>query len=887
MYALILLMLGVFVIPGVVQGQQGRQDERVPLEPTSWENHNPESLPERAIARLGPQRFRHYTSTAGHPKVVTSDGKLLITGGDQRICFWELPSGKFIYEFKHAYDHVSNIILSPDDRLLVVHYGSCMVFDVPARRMVREIGEKGAMPLCFSPDGKHLIAIEGKNLLWLSTVTWKEVKRWQLPEHIENVHAAQFIEQGTILQTRCWYPRKIFGYWNVTTGKLQEEHTIELPFQHRTASISKDGKYLVAAPYSTDSVKIYEIKTGKMVRELQGKLACSLYGLTFSPDGKTLLTNWFLDEVSQDGNKGFQISLWDFETGTLKKRFTVKNESDYTFLPDGQTLIMERGVLFNLYESQTGKQIFPETVPEHHNSVYSLEFSPDGQTLISGADNVIRWDVPHRKALQSYGKSYTYSPRLTRDGRTLIFTDGSREIRTIDVSTGQELHAISVPREDNWDIEPDFQPHFGAAHFAADGKSYWVMVTMNGYQKNGQPPVPGWSQWWQVALQTGKPIWKGSMLDQSHYSHVMRDGTTLVSIETGSISAIPGAIRIDSPMKTISANKPTNYCVIYDLKTLRRHSVFTLPDRIAGQIADSPRGNSLLTCCSIECGKNDQGWNREEYTMYLWEPTIGKRRLTIQLREQSVLHWFLGQLLFSPDARRIAGFRIDGVMMMWDAITGELLWEQATKLSKVRSAAFSADGTTLATGHEDSTIVLWNVGDLVKKSSPLKAGNAELEAWWNQLGENDSVKAYQAIWKMADAGLPAAKYIQERVKPIPPIDTTEVARWIEQLDSKSFAERNEASQHLAQVGNQGEAMIQQALQRRPSPETRKRLEQIWNQHPVPSQESMQLLRSLEVLEHQGTEEARNVVTVISKGDPTHLVTQRAKVILYRWHEQHQ
>lgn len=876
-----LMMVGLLFWPGnLVVAQEASLAGRPPsdpgshyvLEPKSWENRDPEALPARAIARLGSQRFRHYTCYAGHSKAITSDGQLLITGGDQRLRLWELPTGKLLYEFCHGHSHLFNLVLSPNDRWLVGRYERPFCFDLSTRKMDKEFGEKKSMPLCFSPDSKQLLVNETTELVWYDTATWEAKARWKLPENYQ-IHQAQFIDQGARLQTVSWYPEKRIAEWDVKTGKIVKENTLEVP-QQRTATLTKDGKYLVVVPYSREAVQIYDIKTGEKIRELQGEQACSNYGLVFTPDGKTLLTDWYYEKEGH-----YQISLWDFETGKLKNRFNIKGSGDYLFLPDGRTLLSGRGLQFTFYDSVNGQPLHSGI--EHFDSITDLQFSPDGRSLFSAGSTLLRWDLGSRKAVQSYEKRHVYKKELTRDGRTLVFTDGFNQIRTVDVQSGKELHGNSVPKEDNWDIEPDNQPHFGTVHLAGDGQSYFVLTTRNGYQKNGQQPVPGWSQWSQVDLKSGSSLWKGHTQDQTHYSHVMKDGVTLLSIETQSLNKVPGTIQMESPTKGFTQSPPTNYCVLFDLKNNRRRSVFALPHRSTYQFSESPRGSSLLTSSSYECGKNAQGWSIEEYAIHLWEPASGKMRLTIPLREQSVLHWFLGKLIYSPDARRIAGFRMDGVIMLWDAITGDLLWEQPTQMTKVQAAAFSPDGTMLATGHEDSTIVLWNVADLQSKRAARQA-NSSVQAWWNQLGDKDARMAYQSIWKLAEAGQSAITFIDEHVRPIKPVDPAQVYQWIEDLDSKVFAIRDAASKALAQAGHQVETQLEKTLKQELKPETRKRLQQIWDQTDTCSAEVLQLLRSLEVLEHQGTSEAKAVVQKISQGDPAHLATKRAKLALIRW-----
>jgi len=162
----------------------------------------------------------------------------------------------------------------------------------------------------------------------------------------------------------------------------------------------------------------------------------------------------------------------------------------------------------------------------------------------------------------------------------------------------------------------------------------------------------------------------------------------------------------------------------------------------------------------------------------------------------------------------------------------------------------------------------------------------ELETLWRQLRGADARTAYQAIGALIGAPEQSVPFLKKHVRPEPGIDPRHVAALIADLDSKSYAKRQSASEELDEMGETVETALREALARRPSLEVRRRIRLLLERleerdEGIPSRDRLQLGRALEVLEGVGNAEARKVLAELAQGDASAWLTKEAKASLLR------
>jgi Spy/CpxP family protein refolding chaperone len=126
-------------------------------------------------------------------------------------------------------------------------------------------------------------------------------------------------------------------------------------------------------------------------------------------------------------------------------------------------------------------------------------------------------------------------------------------------------------------------------------------------------------------------------------------------------------------------------------------------------------------------------------------------------------------------------------------------------------------------------------------------------------------------------------FLAKHLRPAAPPDNEQLARWIADLDSAVFADRDKATRELERQAELAEPLLRKAVAADPSPEARRRIEALLNklQGPVTSAGTLRSIRAVEVLEHIATPEAREVLQNLAKGAAEARLTHEAKAALDR------
>ncbi len=365
-----------------------------------------------------PEIVGHHNGTV-YSIAFSPDGKRVASCSlDLTARLWDLANREELNRFRGHTNRVCGVSFTSDGKQVVTGSadGTARVWDVDA---VDTSGAKvlpypGAGAFTFSPDGKWSIwngqfwSMQGiSNLLAVPGGLWKFT-----PD------GRQFVTQGSELGFQVWNvndgsPRKVrtvttrtdvsavFPTFS-TDGKQvafvcggtdvvvwSTQSWIETAAIHDSAgtitaqAFSPDGQWL-AAGFDDGHTRLWRARDLTSGPKLDGH-PLGIKSLTFSPDARWLAT------ASMDQT----VRLWDVSSG---KSEVLKGDSGWmcsvAFSPDGRTLAA--GTLngeIKLWNVATRREML--TLNGHTTGVGVVEFSPDGQMLVSAGGETLRlWPAP-------------------------------------------------------------------------------------------------------------------------------------------------------------------------------------------------------------------------------------------------------------------------------------------------------------------------------------------------------------------------------------------------------------------------------------------------------------------------------------------------------------
>ncbi|MFP6675171.1 MAG: c-type cytochrome domain-containing protein [Pirellulaceae bacterium] len=293
-----------------------------------------------------------------------------------------------ITQLTFSSDHLTLATISAD--------GTVRLFDTTSgSELDKFAGEAGRVT--FHSDA--LMFTNGKSLR-----QWSIKPTWQLERKIGAVDSNDvFVDRVTALAISTDQKLLAAGggepsrsgqikLWNLETGELVRE--IETPHSDTVFSIdfSRDGKFL-ASSAADRFMKVFLVADGSFVRSFEGHTHHVL-GVAWSADGRTLVTSG-ADNV---------VKVWNALTGDQNKTISgyKKEVTDIAYVGDTSEVVTASGDATVSRKSADGGNV--RGFSGAKDFVYSVSSPADGSKVIAGGqDSILRvWNAADGKLLASF-----------------------------------------------------------------------------------------------------------------------------------------------------------------------------------------------------------------------------------------------------------------------------------------------------------------------------------------------------------------------------------------------------------------------------------------------------------------------------------------------------
>jgi WD40 repeat protein len=497
----------------------------------------------------------------------------------------------------------------------------------------------------------------------------------------------------------------------------------------RSIVFTPDGSELISAS-DDKTIRVWDVGTGRIVRTIRGEIGDGdpgkIYALALSRDGRLLAAGGRTGATGQRQ----PIRLYDLNEGTL----------------------------IGLFQG-------------HDDAVLSLDFSPDGDRLVSGStdDTAIIWDVASRKALHrlSGHKGDVNAARFTADASGVVTASDDNTLKLWDARDGalistltghqDKVLAIAVSLRDGqvasgaldgtikfWDLvngrvlkEINQGTEVMSLAFSPDGRNLLSGVGRAPYQSHVWDAATGnevasYGGHDNIVLATALAGNKlaataGGNDNEIHLWDAESGKLVRALLGVGraiwSVGFSPDGRAIAWGVERPESGELGN--LAFSLKLPAKDSPLGEPKTLragAGEFARAVTetgGLSLQTRASGEFG----------YFDLLDVVNDGKILATIKRGENA--GYAHNAFTFTPDGKAVISGGGHGFLTAYD-LSGRTLGEFVGHTSDVWAVAVSPDGRWLLSGSDDQTVRLWNIATHENVASLFYGKNGEWVLWTPQ-----------------------------------------------------------------------------------------------------------------------------------------------------------
>jgi len=421
------------------------------------------------------REIRRFQGHNGWVQAVTfdPDGITFVSGGYDgasvdaavnpgELIMWDLETGQEIRHFEGLPSGVQAAAISPDGQTLlassgffgqsILEYG-LILWDVATGEIIRNFDvDHSSFDLAFSPDGGTAVTGGSDNNLHLWDLESGE-KVQTLTGHQSVVTTVAFTSDGNKIMSGDWNSR-IF-LWDLHTGEPIIQSTVHNNFAGwavqdapplNLGMVPGQNKALSSA--GAGSLVLWDLTGAAEIRRFEGT-GDTISAVAFTPNGEYVLTAPGMNDIGAPFPSDPAVRLWNVETGENIRALEgdLIAVTQIAVSPNGgKALFAGIDGIMSLWDLETGEEIRSFSGYPAGEVVFSVAFSPDGRTGLSGSysnDSMIVWDLESGEILQRIVTGGNFTTLFVNpDGRT-AFSNGGPIL--LDLETGQVVRLFSVP----------------------------------------------------------------------------------------------------------------------------------------------------------------------------------------------------------------------------------------------------------------------------------------------------------------------------------------------------------------------------------------------------------------------------------------------------------
>ena len=739
-----------------------------------------------AEEKSAPERLPPPTEHADKPPLVDALGDPLPPGAVARLgsARWQLG------------DLVRNVCFSQDGKRIATASfddGSIRIWDAETGKLLHRIQLTEGLELALSKDGKSLAAIAGWTArkgpaVWV----WKEgtEKPRQLVKKTEQARCL-LLHEGQL-----WIgDRSGISCWDIDRDKQLIDYKHPTPTQVTALAYSGGAKPMIAA--ATDFGVLVISASGKKVADAPITAKETATTVAFAPDGKSVAV----------GTDNGGVYVWSIKDGMLAKPLYFRPHrvaiTSIAYSADGKQLISvcQTGECYRgdaLTGDKVSKVIAKGVPPGAADVSFTsvLVLSADGQRLAGRFDLSNRGDDPRlhiwdttngdelslavghknavqKMAFQSDGSFVSFSAT----GEIILWNTKHSPVLRREMSNMRTNKSVALSSDGRMVLFPNAGVElYDLKDLARPERLSTNKETLYYAKFSPNADVLVTSQYGSLGFWSLKNKSVAAVDLSTDWAYTLAfsgDGKRLI---------------LTNQMATVQVWNVASRKKICDLKNVRSDD----------PIALSPHGQIAAV------------WSKKGGLQF-FDATSGD-----ELPTSHEILKTAKDFVFTPDGRSLVVATENGVRFV-EPLTGRELLCLDGGQGEVQCLAINREGTLLATGGADSTVLFWDLRRILhtgvftrEEQMPMLPEQREL--LWSDLASLDAATSFAGVRGLLDSGKGSVLFLRDRLLTHEtPIGDAEQRRLLKQLADPDYKERAKAFVALRKLGRVAETMLREAF----------------------------------------------------------------------------